>query len=93
MPGRWYSIKEAADLLGVSHDTVSRLVKSGELPAVRVSQRIVRIPVTAFNVYASGRRPVRRNVVFEVVDHEIPIGDDEMLHASVAETVLALDPA
>jgi excisionase family DNA binding protein len=93
MPGRWYSIKEAADLLAVSHDTVSRLVKSGELPAVRVSERIVRIPVPAFDVYASGRRPVRRNVIVEVGEHGIDVGDDEPLHASVAETAVALDPS
>jgi excisionase family DNA binding protein len=63
MAERWYSIKEAADQLGVSHDTVSRLVDRGELPAIRVSSRIVRIPVPAFEVYASGRKPTRRRVV------------------------------
>jgi hypothetical protein len=32
MQKRWYSIKEAAERLGVSHDTVSRLVERGERP-------------------------------------------------------------
>ncbi len=63
MAERWYSIKQAADQLGVSHDTVSRLVDRGELPAIRVSKRIVRIPVPAFEVYASGRKPTPRRVV------------------------------
>ena len=63
MDRRWYSITEAAELLGVSHDTVSRLIERGELPAIRVSKRIVRIPVPAFDVYASGRTPKRRRVL------------------------------
>jgi excisionase family DNA binding protein len=63
MAQRWYSIKEAAERLGVSHDTVSRLVERGELPAIRVSKRIVRIPVPAFDFYASGRTRTPRRVV------------------------------
>jgi excisionase family DNA binding protein len=74
---RWYSIKEAAERLGVSHDTVSRLVDRGELPAIRVSKRIVRIPVPAFEVYASGRAPVRRRVVRREVPEARPIASDE----------------
>ena len=48
MAGRWYSIKEAAEQLGVSHDTVARLVARGELPALRVSERICRNPGARF---------------------------------------------
>jgi excisionase family DNA binding protein len=74
---RWYSIKEAAERLGVSHDTVSRLVDRGELPAIRVSKRIVRIPAPAFEVYASGRAPARRRVVRREVPEARPIASDE----------------
>lgn len=77
MAERWYSIKEAADRLGVSHDTVSRLVERGELPAIRVSKRIVRIPVPAFDFYASGRTPIQRRVVRRPVEEPRPIAPEE----------------
>jgi len=77
MVERWYSIKEAADRLGVSHDTVSRLIERGELPAIRVSKRIVRIPIPAFEFYASGRAPTRRRVVRRQVEEGIQFGVGE----------------
>jgi len=76
MAQRWYSIKEAAERLGVSHDTVSRLVERGELPAIRISKRIVRIPVPAFDSYASGRTPTRRRVRRQAAEPRA-IGADE----------------
>ena len=77
MPGRWYSIKEAAEALGVSHDTVTRLVERGELPAIRVSERIIRIPAPAFEFYASGRKATPRRVVRRRVSESIEIGAEE----------------
>jgi excisionase family DNA binding protein len=77
MPARWYSVKEVADLLGVSHDTVSRLIERGELSAVRVSERIVRIPVGAFEAYATGRRPGARRVVRRRISAGVPFGAGE----------------
>ncbi len=77
MDKRWYSIKEAANRLGVSHDTVSRLIERGELPAIRVSKRIVRIPIPAFDFYASGRKPTPRRVVRRYVDEPRPIAPGE----------------
>ena len=64
MAGRWYSIREAAARLNVSHDTVSHSIDRGELPAIRVSERLVRIPAPALDRYESGltvapRRPPR----------------------------------
>jgi excisionase family DNA binding protein len=79
MEQRWYSIKEAAERLGVSHDTVSRLVERGELPAIRVSKRIVRIPVPAFDFYASGRTPIQRRVVRRQVAEGIEFGKGERI--------------
>jgi excisionase family DNA binding protein len=65
MPGRYFTIKEAAERLAISHDTVSRLISRGELPAIRVSERLYRIPAPALERYESGvpiavRRVVRK---------------------------------
>jgi len=79
MDQRWYSIKEAAERLGVSHDTVSRLVERGDLRAIRVSKRIVRIPVPAFDVYASGRKPTKRRVVRRRVAEGVRLGDGDQV--------------
>ena len=79
MARRWYSIKEAAELLDVSHDTVSRLIERGEIPAVRVSERIVRIPVPALEFYASGRQSSPRRVVRRRVAEGVRFGADEAL--------------
>jgi excisionase family DNA binding protein len=79
MAERWYSIKEAAERLGVSHYTVSRLIERGELPAIRVSKRIVRIPVPAFDVYASGRTPTRRRVARRRVEEGVQFGVGERI--------------
>ncbi|MBA3877080.1 MAG: hypothetical protein C0498_09125 [Anaerolinea sp.] len=79
MAERWYSIKEAAERLGVSHDTVSRLVERGELPAIRVSKRIVRIPVPAFEVYASGRKIPMPRVVRRRVADGVEFGKGERI--------------
>jgi len=72
MAERYYTIKEAAERLRVSHDTISRLINSGDLAAVRVSQRLYRIPTPALERYESGfpvaqRRVVRRRVAQGIV--------------------------
>lgn len=70
---RWYTIKEVADLLRVSHDTVARMVAREELPSIRISDRIVRIPAPALRRFETGvpiaqrsvfRRRVREGVTF-----------------------------
>lgn len=68
MAERYCTVREAAERLRVSHDTVSRLIARGELPAIRVSARLYRIPTPALERYESGmpvprRRVVRRHVV------------------------------
>jgi excisionase family DNA binding protein len=67
MPGRYFTIKETAERLAVSHDTVSRLIERGQLPAIRISERLYRIPAPALERYEIGtsatvRRVVRRQV-------------------------------
>ncbi len=45
---------DIADELDISPATVLRLIHSGQLPAIRVSQRIYRIPRPSFELYKSG---------------------------------------
>jgi len=52
---RFYSIKDAADLLSVSTKTVYRLVKSGALAAVRVGHQL-RIAERDLQAYLRGER-------------------------------------
>lgn len=74
---RYLTPAEAADALRVSTDTVLRLVSSGELPAIRVSPRVIRIPIPAFEAFAAGRQPRRRRVVTRRSPSEIEIGAGE----------------
>jgi len=55
---RFLTVAEVADMMRVSNMTVYRLVKSGELPAVRFG-RSYRIPETA--VEAVVQLPIRRD--------------------------------
>ena len=48
------SPSEIAAELGVSSTTVLRLIHAGELPAIRVSERIYRIPNASFEMYKTG---------------------------------------
>ena len=50
---RFYTPQEVARLLGVSATTVMTRIHDGALPAVRVSDRIYRIPVAAFERFVS----------------------------------------
>jgi excisionase family DNA binding protein len=77
MDARYLTPSEAATELRVSTDTVLRLISSGELPALRVSPRIIRIPVPAFVAFQAGRRPTRRAVVLRKRPTEAPLGAGE----------------
>lgn len=50
---RFYTPQEVARLLGVSPTTVMSRVHDGALPAVRVSDRVYRIPIPAFERFVS----------------------------------------
>jgi len=76
---RYMTPREVADALRVSTDTVLRLIASGDLPAIRVSPRIVRIPTPAFAAFQAGRRPGRRVVVRRARATEANIGAGERL--------------
>jgi|GEM_PF-1455403 DNA binding domain, excisionase family len=50
---RFYTPQEVAGLLGVSATTVMTRIHDGALPAVRVSDRVYRVPVAAFERFVS----------------------------------------
>lgn len=70
MQKRYMTTSEVADTLRVSTDTVLRLIERGELAALRVSERIYRIPVPAFERYERGLVARRRVVHRDVSDVE-----------------------
>lgn len=74
---RYMTPSEAAAQLRVSTDTILRLIASGDLVAVRVSPRIIRIPTPAFVAFAAGRAPDRRAVVRRKVADEVKLGTGE----------------
>ena len=83
---RWYTIKEVAERLRVSHDTVARMVERGELPAIRVSARLVRIPAPALHRIERGTSTVRRGVERRRVVAAVELGTSESIPAPEAAT-------
>jgi excisionase family DNA binding protein len=76
---RWYTIKEAAERLRVSHDTITRMIARDELPAIRVSERLVRIPAPALVRYETGTPVIRRPVVRRRVSEGVIFGAAERI--------------
>lgn len=75
----YYTPREVAEVLGISDDAVLRLVRKGDLPAFRVSPRIIRIPIIAFDRWREGFRPQRRRVAHVNVADDHRIGADERM--------------
>ena len=76
---RFLTPAEAAADLRVSTDTVLRLISAGTLPAIRVSPRVIRIPVPAFSTFQEGRKPQRRRVVTQSPPSEPSLGAGERI--------------
>ena len=74
MAARYFTISEVADRLGVSHDTVLRLVHDETLPALRVSERLYRIPHPALDRFESGAPITRRHVARKRVHRGVTFG-------------------
>ncbi len=79
MQSLYYTPQEVADLLRVSVDTVFRKIHSDEIPAIRVSERIYRVPVAAFELWRSSVVPSRRTVSIRPATRKVRIGADESL--------------
>ncbi len=72
---RVYTPQEVADLLNVSSTTVMSRIHDGALPAVRVSDRIYRIPVPAYERFVSTAAPPEFAVRFQRVKRVRKLGE------------------
>lgn len=52
---RFYTLTEAAQVLGVHYETAARWVRSGKLPGVKLSRRKVVVPKEKCHALLSGR--------------------------------------
>lgn len=75
----YYTPREVAEILAISDDAVLDLVKRGKIPALRISPRITRIPMVAFDRWRKGYRPRRRRVTIEPARRPVEVGADEKL--------------
>lgn len=76
---QFYSPAEIAHELGISSTTVLRLIHDGRLPALRVSERIYRIPTASFQRYKSGTLEEPFSAVMGPVRPRPQFGADERL--------------
>ncbi len=75
----YYTPKEVAEMLSISDDAVLDLINRGDLPALRVSPRITRIPIAGFERWREGYVPRRRRVVIRPARREVAVGEGEEL--------------
>lgn len=75
----YYTPREVAEILAISDDAVLDLVNRGSLPALRVSLRITRIPIAAFDLWREGFVPHRRRVTVDSARRHVAVGDAERL--------------
>jgi excisionase family DNA binding protein len=75
----YHTPKQVAEILGISDDAVLDLINRGDLPGIRISPRITRIPIVAFDRWRQGYRPTRRRVVIRKVRREAALGGGETL--------------
>ena len=74
MDRRYYTPREVADLLRISPTTVMKMIHERRLFAVRVSERIYRIPVAAVVRLQVGEEPSYSAIVDEA-DEISPVGE------------------
>ncbi len=75
----YYTPGEVAEVLHISNDAVLDLINRNEMPAFRISPRITRIPIAAFDLWRSGVRPTPRRVTIRPARREVVVGADEQL--------------
>lgn len=67
---QYLSITEAAAVLGVSRPTIYAKMDSGELPYNQISERIIRIPISAIQAIQS--QSSRRKTTLQIAKHDLP---------------------
>lgn len=75
----YYTPREAAEILDISDDAVLDLINRRDMPGLRISPRITRIPIAAFDRWREGYRPRRRRVSIAPARRRLEIGADEQL--------------
>jgi excisionase family DNA binding protein len=75
----YYTPREVADILAISDDAVLDLVNRRDMPALRISPRITRIPIAAFDLWREGYRPHRRSVSIAPARRVVAVGEGEPL--------------
>ena len=75
----YFTPREVAEILNISDDAVLDLVNRGDMPGLRISTRITRIPMAAFDLWREGYRPRRRRVTIVPRQSRIDIGAGEHL--------------
>jgi excisionase family DNA binding protein len=79
MARRYHTPKEVAEILAISDDAVLDLINRGDLPGIRISPRITRIPIAAFDRWREGYRPTRQRIVIRRARRETTVGEGETL--------------
>ncbi len=77
----YYTPREVAEILDISDDAVLDLVNRGSMPALRVSPRITRVPIGAFDLWREGFVPRRRRVTIGASARHVVVGEGEQLPA------------
>lgn len=77
----YHTPKQVAEILGISDDAVLDLVNRGSMPALRVSPRITRVPIAAFDMWREGYTPRRRRVTVGPARRQVGAGEGEQLPA------------
>jgi excisionase family DNA binding protein len=80
---QFVSPAEVAGELEVSTATVLRLIHAGALPAIRVSERIYRIPVASFEMYKAGGLRDQPTIRLRRVAEQPGLGEGEDLPSPI----------
>ena len=75
----YYTPREVAWALAISDDAVLDLIHRGDLPALRISPRMIRIPIAAFDLWRAGFTPRRRRVAIQPATGRLEIGAGEQV--------------
>jgi excisionase family DNA binding protein len=79
---QFVSPADVAQELDVSAATVLRMIHRGELPAIRVSQRIYRIPSATFEMFKAGTLRAEAAAPLRHVKRQPRLGEGETLPSS-----------